>query len=146
MMVNYGPLEANDLSQVKANAKLIVIGTVQALRPLTTAYGTEVTVEVTQILKGQAGTTIKVMQASHLEPQDNYRSVIIADSYAAPLLLPGEVVFLFLKSFPQGVFQEPVTGTYYVRSGKIRALDQNPLAPKVNGLMSADFIAAVAAA
>jgi hypothetical protein len=146
MLVNFGPLEAKNLCQAKANADLIVIGTVRSLRPVTTAFETEVTVEVTQILKGQAGSTIKVMQASHLEPNENYKSVIIADSYSAPLLLPGETVYLFLKSFPQGLFQEPVTGTYYVSGGRIEPLDLNPFASAVKGQLSADFMANVAAA
>jgi hypothetical protein len=109
-----------------------------------------VTVAVTQVFKGQASSTITILQASHLEPLDNSQSqwqgVLIVDAYAAPLLLPGESVFVLLQSYPEGLVQETVTGTYYVRSGQIQALDLNPFASQVNGLSAADFVTAIAKA
>lgn len=147
MQVLYGPPEGKSLSEAKAKADVIVSGTIVSLSPLSTTFGTAVTVAVSQVLKGQAGKTIALTQASHLEPTDNWKSILIVDAYNAPLLLPGESVFLFLKSLSQGGFaQLIVTGTYYVRNGRIQALELNPFALKVNGQLPTDFIAAVAAA
>src|SRR5207302_1155531 len=83
MQINFGPPEAGSLSQAKANASLIVLATVMSISPQP-VFATEVTLSVTKTLKGQAGNTIKVLQASHLEPQDNWQSVIIVDAYNAP--------------------------------------------------------------
>ena len=142
----FGPPEADSLAQAKAKADVIVSGTVISLLPKTNGYGTDVTITVAQVLKGQAGKTLKVLQASYLAPEDNYHGVVIVDTYSAPLLLPGETAFLFLKSFPQGLIQQTVTGTYYVRDGKIQTLELNPFKSTVNGKLPADFIAALAAA
>jgi len=72
-----------------------------------------------------------------------WRNIIIVDAANAPLLLPGESVFLFLKSGPEGLYQESFTGTYYVRDGQVQALELNPFASQVNGMSPADFIVAI---
>jgi hypothetical protein len=143
MMAMYSPPDGKSLSQGKANAILVVSGTVQSIVPESTPFGTNVKVAVTQVFKGQAGNTITVNQGSHLEAQDNWRNIIIVDAANAPLLLPGESVFLFLKSGPEGFYQESFTGTYYVRDGQVQALELNPFASQVNGMSPADFIVAI---
>lgn len=146
MAANYQRPDGGSLSEAKANATLVVGGTVLALRPQTTGFATKVTITVTATFKGQAGNTIVVHQGSHLEPRDNWKNIVIVDASNAPPLRPGEAVFLFLKSGPERLYQMSFTGTYYVRDGRIQALEMNPFASKVNGLLPADFIAAVAAA
>jgi hypothetical protein len=140
-----GP-DGSSLSEAKANASLVISGTVKALSPQATAFGTKVTIAVTTTFKGQAANTIVVHQMSHLEPIDNWRNIIVVDAANAPLLLPGESVFLFLKSGGNGLYQMSFTGTYYVRNGRMQALDWNPFASKANGLRPADFGTAIAAA
>lgn len=145
MLAQYLPPDGKSLSQAKADATLIMSGTVQSLRPLTTGFGTDVTIAVSQVLKGQAGNTITIHQSSHLEPLDNWQSIVIVDASNAPLLLPSDSVFLFLKSEPGlYLYQESYTGTYYVRGGKIQALELNPFASQVNGLSPGDFATAIA--
>jgi hypothetical protein len=147
MQADFGPPTGNSLSEAKAGATLIVSGTVLSISPQT-SFATKVTIAVTQVLKGQSGNTITITQASHLEPldnsQDQWQGVLIVDAYAAPLLLPGDSVFLFLKSYPQGLGQEIITGTYYVRLGQIQALQLNPFASQVNGQSPSDFVTAIA--
>ena len=144
MSADLGPADGNSLTQAKADASLVVSGTVLALRPLATTFGTQVILAVSRVFKGQAGATITINQASHLEPRDNYQNIVIVDSYAAPLLLPGDSVFLLLQSYNQGLVQETITGTYYVRAGQIQALQLNPFAGQENGLSTADFTTAIA--
>lgn len=142
LMAHYLPPDSS-LSQAKADATLVVSGTISSTVPQSAPFGTNVTIAVTQVFKGQAGNTITIHQLSHLEPQDNWQSVLIVDAGDAPLLLPGDSVFLFLKSSPQGLYQESYTGTYYVRVGQIHALELNPFASQVNGKSPADFAAAI---
>jgi hypothetical protein len=144
------PPEGTTLSQAKGNATLVVSGTVQSLSPLTTGFGTNVAITVTQVFKGQAGNSISVRQGSHLEPRDdasrlssNWQGVLIVDVDCAPLLLPGESVFLFLKAWQQGLVQESWTGAYYVRDAKIQSLPFNPFASQVDGLSPGDFATAI---
>jgi len=79
MMAMYSPPDGKSLSQGKANAILVVSGTVQSIVPESTPFGTNVKVAVTQVFKGQAGNTITVNQGSHLEAQDNWRKVASLD-------------------------------------------------------------------
>jgi hypothetical protein len=140
----------NTLSEAKANAAVILSGTVQSLSPVTTGFGTKVAISVTQVLKGQGSNPIIIGQGSHLEPLDDaalltsrWQGVLIVDMDCAPLLLPGESVFLFLEASPEGLHQESWTGTYYVRDGKIQALPFNPFASQVNGQSPAGFATAI---
>jgi len=145
MDASYTPPDGDSLSAAKANASLVVGGTVRSISPQTTG-GTNVTIAVNQTIKGQTASTVLIHQASHLEPRDNWKTVVIVDAANAPLLLPGESVFLFLKPGSRGLYQMSYTGTYYVRDGRILALAMNPFASKVNGLAPGDFSAAVTAA
>ena len=142
--------EGNTLSEAKANATLIVSGTVLSLKPVTTTFGTDVAITVSHVFKGQAGNTVTVLQGSALVPRDDVarlsndaQGVLIADVACAPLLLPGESVLLFLEAGPQGLVQEMWTGIYYVRDGKIHALPFNPFASQVNGQSPGDFATAI---
>lgn len=146
MAASFVPPEGNSLDQAKAKADLIVKGTVLSLRPHTSRIGHDVTIAVSHVHKGQAANTIVVDQLSYLEPRDNWQSMIILDASNAPLLLPGESVFLFLKSTHQGLTQLSYTGVYYERAGRIEALELNTFASKVNGLRADDFAAAIASA
>lgn len=135
--------EGTSLAQAKANATLIVSGTVVSLTPQSTRFGTNVTVAVTQVFKGQAGNVITVLQGSGLEPLDNGHTTVIVDMDCAPLLLPNDSVFLFLKSAAAGLYPESYTGIYYVRGEQIQTLEFNPFASQVNRQSPAEFATAI---
>ncbi len=143
MAALYTPPDGKSLSEAKSDASLVVVGTVLALKPLATSFGTQATVAVSQVFKGQASSTIVVNQWSHLEPRDNFQSIWIVDASPAPLLIPGDVVFLLLGTAPVGLYQLGFTGTYYVRNGRILALPLNPFGDTVTGLSEDDFSAAL---
>lgn len=144
MQASYVPPEGQSLIEAKAKAKMIASGTVLSLSPQTAGFHTKVVITVNRVYKGQAANVIVIEQMSHLEPYDNRQSIIIVDADNAPLLLPDDSVFLFLDSTPQGLEPLSYTGTYFVRSGHIQALELNPFASKVNGLTEGDFAAAIA--
>jgi hypothetical protein len=146
MLAQYLAPEGKTLSEAKSRADLVVTGSVLSLSPQATRHGTDVTIRATRLLKGQAGNTVTIRQGSYLAPRDNWQSMIVVDAMNAPMLLPGDMVVLFLASEPGGFRQLSFTGTYYVREGKIQALGLNPFESKVNGLLDTDFTAAVAAA
>jgi hypothetical protein len=119
-----------------------------SLKPV--PFGADVTIAVSQVLKGQAGNTINVLQGGGLVPADDaawassdWHGVLIADIDCAPLLLPDDSVFLFLTPWRQGFEQESWTGAYYVRGGTIQALPFNPFASQVNGLSPGEFATAI---
>ena len=143
MAASYGPPDGKSLSEAKADASLVVLGTVITIKPLATSFGTQATVAISQVFKGQAPSTIVVNQWSHLEPRDNFQSTWIVDATNAPLLIPGDVVFLLLGTAPVGLYQLSFTGTYYVRNGRIQALALNPFGDKVTGLSQSGFSAAL---
>lgn len=144
MAAQYLPPDGKSLSEAKADASLVVLGSVISIKPLATSVGTQATVVVSQVFKGQAPSTIVVNQASHLEPRDNFQSVWIIDASNAPLLIPGDAVFLLLGTAPVGLYQLSFTGTYYVRNGQIQPLQLNPFGQTVAGLSQSDFSAALA--
>jgi hypothetical protein len=69
--------------------------------------------------------------------------MVIADSPAEPLLLPGSRVELLLQRGADGVFEiQSVTGMYYLTTGRVRALGLNPFAAAVDGQSEKQFTSA----
>lgn len=140
------PPEGVTLSEAEANATVVVRADVASIKPLASGFGTNVTVSVSATYKGQPATSLTIRQASHIEPQDHWQNIVIVDADNAPLLLPGDAVFLLLKSGPEGLYQESYTGTFYVVGGAVQPLARNPFASQVNGEAATAFAAALAAA
>ena len=140
MLVEVAPPEPS-LASAKANADRIIVGKVGALKP--TLNGTLVTLTVERTLKGPASASITIRQTSGLRPSPDWASILIADSPGEPLLLPGNRVELLLQNTSDGVpVIQSVSGTYFLTSTGVRALQLNPFASAVNGLSEDALVAA----
>jgi hypothetical protein len=141
---DFGPLP-DSLSKTKASATLIVSGTALSLNRGRNGPWLDATLSVTRVFKGQANKTIVINQAARLWPQDNWQTIAISAERSTPVLLPGDSVFLFLEASSRGLYAQPFTGTYFVRDGRIQAMELSRFASKVNGLSPAEFAAAITA-
>lgn len=95
-------------AELVAGADLIVAGEVLSTEStwLDGTLVTIATVQVSDALKGDAGSTVTLVLPGGV---DLSRDIPVAMTYAgAPTVLPGEQVFLFVQEMPEAV------GTYYV--------------------------------
>jgi hypothetical protein len=122
----YLPPQPN-LSAAAAAAGTIVSGVVTGIQPRTS--GSTATLSVETAIKGAAADSIVISQAGGFQPTQDWKGAMIADAEAAPTLLPGDRVLLFVSTSAAGSDAYEVqgwTGTYRLANGRVTPLAGNP--------------------
>lgn len=138
-----GPV--GDITAAAAAADVIVTGSVTHLA--LGSSGSTATVVVDRLLKGTASREVLVRQAGGLRPAPDWKEVIVADSSAAPTLLPGDSVLLLLQRSSGDEYEvQGYTGTYLLKNGTVVPVEGNPSASAMQGKTAAEAVSAILAA
>src|SRR5205814_9337896 len=100
-------------------------------------------------VEGAAGTRRRYLPAGTVLADIRLAGVFITDAEAAPTLLPGNRVLLFLKRSPilsAGYEAQSFTGTVRLSGGSALALEGSPLKSSLDGKAEAELIKVVSKA
>jgi hypothetical protein len=126
-----------------ARADVIVLGTVRSIRP-TTFDGSYATLDIKRAIKSSPATTLVVHQGGGLRPTADWKGMFIADAPAAPLLLPGDRVMVFLQHGAEGKLDiQAFSGLYHLESGRVASVRGNPFAAQIDGKSESAFISVI---
>ena len=138
LLASYVAAPAQTLAVARARADLIIRGTVVSIMP-TPFDGTYVSVEISKTLKGDARGVIVIHQAGGIRPTTDWSGMFIADSEAAPLILPGDDIVALLQRHVEGYEAQPFTGLYLNTTRGLRAVPGNPFGSSVDGQAALAF-------
>jgi hypothetical protein len=146
ILASYAAPSSKNLLEAVAAADLVIRGEVIDIRP--TAFdGTYVHLRVSRSLKGGQISSLVVRQGGGIDPTPDWRAMIVSDSLAAPLMLPGDKVIAMLRQESAGAYQpEGFTGLYWSTDQGMRPIAGNPFAESIKFQSEAAFESMILAA